>query len=242
MKTKDATPIRPEDTSGGGQRGSSGPTLQSGGQNQRWPTRGPGSSGCPEEARGGPPAQHFRAGDKIRGGPQGGRAPPGVWRRPEGVLRPNASERGTKSEVAHKGAGLLRVSGGGQRRSCGLLHTRHSALSGTSDCQYVQNVRSISPLPPHKGPMGTTAIAVGKPPALCDISSGCCFFPGPWTVPRSSLRMLRRVAAFCGLLRPMLLLVPFPRSRSPVVGVLGLLVPFPRSWSPVVGVPGLCWL
>ena len=34
--------------------------------------------------------------------------------------------------------------------------------------------------------------------------------------------MLRRVAAFCRLLRPVLLLVSFPRSRSPVVGVLGL--------------------
>ena len=57
---------------------------------------------------------------------------------------------------------------------------------------------------------------------LCDIPSGCCSFTGPWTVTRSSLRMLRRVAAFCWPLRPVLLLVSFPRSRSPVVGVLGL--------------------
>ena len=57
---------------------------------------------------------------------------------------------------------------------------------------------------------------------LCDIPSGCCFFTGPWTVTRSSLRMLRRVAAFRRPLRPVLLLVSFPRSRSPVVGVLGL--------------------
>ena len=56
---------------------------------------------------------------------------------------------------------------------------------------------------------------------LCDIPSGCCSFTGPWTA-RSSLRMLRRVAAFCRPLRPVLLLVSFPRSRSPVVGVLGL--------------------
>ena len=59
-------------------------------------------------------------------------------------------------------------------------------------------------------------------PPLCDIPSGCCSFTGPWTVTRSSLRMLRRVAAFCQPLPPVLLLVPFPRSRSPVVGVLGL--------------------
>ena len=31
---------------------------------------------------------------------------------------------------------------------------------------------------------------------LCDIPSGCCSFTGPWTVTRSSLRVLRRVAAF----------------------------------------------
>ena len=65
-------------------------------------------------------------------------------------------------------------------------------------------------------------ISLAPPPPLCDIPSGCCFFTGPWTVTRSSLRMLRRVAAFCRPLRPVLLLVSFPRSRSPVVGVLGL--------------------
>ena len=46
---------------------------------------------------------------------------------------------------------------------------------------------------------------------------------GPGQSP--ALRMLRRVAAFCQPLRPVLLLVLFPRSRSPVVGV-----------------PGLCWM
>ena len=60
------------------------------------------------------------------------------------------------------------------------------------------------------------------PPPPCDIPSGCCSFTGPWTVTRSSLRMLRRVAAFCRPLRPVLWLVLFPRLRSPVVGVLGL--------------------
>ena len=82
---------------------------------------------------------------------------------------------------------------------------------------------------------------------LCDIPSGCCSFTGPWTVTRSSLRMWRRVAAFCRPLRPVLLLVSFPRSRSPVVGVLGLCwmwhgVPFARQRRPVVGVLGMCWL
>ena len=31
---------------------------------------------------------------------------------------------------------------------------------------------------------------VRPPPPLCDIPSGCCSFTGPWTVTRSSLRML----------------------------------------------------
>ena len=56
---------------------------------------------------------------------------------------------------------------------------------------------------------------------LCDTPSGrCSFFTGPWTVTHSSLRMLRRVAAFCRPLQPVLLLLSFPRSRGPVVGVL----------------------
>ena len=63
---------------------------------------------------------------------------------------------------------------------------------------------------------------LAPPPPPCDIPSGCCFFTGPWTATRSSLRMLRRVAAFCRPLRPVLLLVSFPWSRSPVVGVPGL--------------------
>ena len=68
---------------------------------------------------------------------------------------------------------------------------------------------------------GRDALAGGATP-LCDIPSGCCSFTGPWTVTCPSLRMLRRVAAFCRPLRPVLLLVSFPRSRSPVVGVLRL--------------------
>ena len=56
--------------------------------------------------------------------------------------------------------------------------------------------------------------------------------------------MLCRVAAFCRPLRPVLLLVSFPRSRSPVVGVPGLCwtwrdVPFACQRRPVVGVPGV---
>ena len=67
-----------------------------------------------------------------------------------------------------------------------------------------------------------TGLAGQAIPPLCDIPSGCCSFTGPWTVTRSSLRMLRRVATFCRPLRPVLLLVSFLRSRSPAVGVPGL--------------------
>ena len=99
----------------------------------------------------------------------------------------------------------------------------------------------IFPTPPHP--------ACTHPPThpLWDIPSGCCFFTGPWTVTRSSLRMLRRGAAFCRSLRPVLLLVSFPRSPSPVVGVPGLgwmwqNVPFAHQRRPAVGVMGTCWL
>ena len=61
------------------------------------------------------------------------------------------------------------------------------------------------------------------PPPPCDIPSGCCSFTGPWTVTRSSLRMLRRVAAFC---QPGLCWmwhgVPFACQRRPVVSLLRL--------------------
>ena len=73
----------------------------------------------------------------------------------------------------------------------------------------------------HPPPPPRNSLERGGGTPLCD-SPGWYFFTGPWTVTRSSLRMLRRVAAFCRPLRPVLLLVSFPRSRSPVVGVLGL--------------------
>ena len=81
---------------------------------------------------------------------------------------------------------------------------------------------STFPPPPPTPPTPRGTESKARP--LCDIPLGRCFFMGPWTVTRSSLRMLRRVAAFCRPLRPVLLLVLFPRSRSPVVGVLGLCI------------------
>ena len=57
--------------------------------------------------------------------------------------------------------------------------------------------------------------------------------------------MLRRVAVFCRPLRPVLLLVSFPRSRSPVVGVPGVAgcavcaSAAPNSWR-IGGCAGCC--
>ena len=66
-------------------------------------------------------------------------------------------------------------------------------------------------------PVAAPELASGRP--RYDIPSG--FFTGPWTVTRSSLRVLRRANAFCRPLRPVPVAVLFPRSRSPVVGGLG---------------------
>ena len=93
-------------------------------------------------------------------------------------------------------------------------------------CGYPPRTRAAAvpmhhrPPPPHGPAQQSQCFA--PPPPPCDIPSGRCFFTGPWTVTRSSLHMLRPVAAFCRPLRPVLLLVSFPRSRSPVLGVLGL--------------------
>ena len=92
-------------------------------------------------------------------------------------------------------------------------------FSGQNLCSGASAPTSI--VPQNKGPGMETHFSPSPPP-LCDTPSGCCSFTEPWTVTRSSLRMLRRVNAFCRPLRPVLLLVSFPRSRSPVVGVLGL--------------------
>ena len=64
-------------------------------------------------------------------------------------------------------------------------------------------------------------VSPGPPRPLCDIPLGCGLFTRPWTVPRSSLRTLRRVTAFRRPLRRVLLVALFPRSRGPVVGAPG---------------------
>ena len=66
--------------------------------------------------------------------------------------------------------------------------------------------------PLSQAPGRGNAPLVAPPPPTCDIPSRCCFVTGPRAVTRSSLRMLRRVSALCRPLRPVLLLVSFPRS------------------------------
>ena len=106
------------------------PPLRSGGQNHRWPTTGqggyitPAASGVHTASERGPESEvahkwarwlhnpcrlggphRFRAGGRIRSGPQVGKVAgyttPAAW----GV--PTASERGAESEVAHKWARWL---------------------------------------------------------------------------------------------------------------------------------------
>ena len=77
------------------------PPLQSGGQNEKWPTSG--QSGCLAPAVSGIPTASERGG-KVRSGPQVGKVAtsPLPYR---GI--PTALERGAKSEVAHKWAKWL---------------------------------------------------------------------------------------------------------------------------------------
>ena len=77
------------------------PPLQSGGQNQKWPTKW--ANWLPHPCRIGEP-HRCRAGDKIRSGPQSGQI---GYLTPAVSGSPTAAERGTKSEVAHKWANWL---------------------------------------------------------------------------------------------------------------------------------------
>ena len=139
-----------------------------------------------------------------------------------------------------------------RRNSSSGPRASNGQRDGAQDGRGVARRRSTDPNPEQTPPVGWTNTAprtpknIGEqpprtqdsPPPPCDIPSGCCSFTGPWTLTRSSLRMLRWVAAFCRPLRPVLLLVSFPRSRSPIVGVPGLCwtwrdVPFVRQRRPV---------
>ena len=87
------------------------------------------------------------------------------------------------------------------------------------------------------GPAPLKRSPAPPPPPRVTFRRVVVFFTGPWTVTRSPLRMLRRVAAFWRPLRPVLLLVSFPHSRSRVAGVPGLCwmwrdVPFARQRRP----------
>ena len=126
------------------------PSLQSGGQNQKWPTSGQGGYITP--AASGYP-HRFRAWGKIRSGPQVGKLATSPLP-PRGI--PNASERGAKSEVAHKWArwlhhpcrlgGLPLLQSGGQNQkwpTSGQGGYITHAASGDSHCfRAVGKIRS----------------------------------------------------------------------------------------------------
>ena len=118
-------------------------------------------------------------------------------------------------------------------------------LPGSFDCfccpRTSVHLPPTVPLARHKG-----GLLRENPPSAAPPSPTC----GPTAIthagPRRQLPGSRRAAASCRPLRPVLLLVSFPRSQSPVVGVLGLCwmwrdVPFARQRRSIVGVPGLCW-
>ena len=118
--------------------------------------------------------------------------------------------------------------------------TRQQMAKGQHQNPFFSPAALLSHGTPFSTPPPPLSLGGSRDPP-CATLSGCCFFTGPWTVTRSSLRMLRRVAAFCRPLRPVLLLVSFPRSQSSVVGVPGLCwmwrdVPFARQRRPIVGV------
>ena len=78
------------------------PPLQSGGQNQNWPTSGQGGYITPPPPPGGsPPLQSGGQNQKWLGSGQGGYITPAAW----GIAC--ASKRGAESEVAHKWARWL---------------------------------------------------------------------------------------------------------------------------------------
>ena len=154
----------------------------------------------------------------IRGRGEGGRGRTG-----DGGARTRAlgrSDSGRGMEVLNARRQGRRVTS--QRRG------RQRSSPAAPDREVHAELRPPIPSQSPDNPPLTLAQSLAPPPCPspwhppCDIPSGCCSFTGPWTVTRSTLRMLRRVAAFCRPLRPVLLLVSFPRSRSPVVGVLGL--------------------
>ena len=114
------------------------------------------------------------------------------------------------------------------RTACCAPHGTQPATTGRALPAAVLHQPPHLPPPPPTCPNKRPDLPVSPPPP-CDSPSGCCFFAGPWTVARSSLRMLCRVAAFCRPLRLVLPLVSFPRSRSPSFAPPNL----PLSFCPV---------
>ena len=103
--------------------------------------------------------------------------------------------------------GGLKGRGGGSGATCHPPLPRPPARdhSTGSPCSFVATAGVLTDPVYHQRANGRGLL----PPPLCDIPSGCCFFTGPSTVARSSLRMLRWVAAFCWRRRRLFLLTAF---------------------------------
>ena len=82
--------------------------------------------------------------------------------------------------------------------------------------------RALLSEPPFQTPPPPSSWELKRAPCVTFV--GLLFLHGPWTVTDSSLRVLRRAAAFCRPLRPVFLLVSLLRWRIPGIGVLGVVL------------------
>ena len=105
----------------------------------------------------------------LKGGGSTPHAPP----HPRGALEVKGSHRGLRNRLGRRLEEVAKAVGGGYCR-LQIPFSLALAVRGT--------------VAGHR--LGALEGGGGGYP-LCDIPSGCCFFTGPWTVTRSSLRMLR---------------------------------------------------
>ena len=174
------------------------PPLQSGGQNQKWPTKW--ARWLHHPCRLGDP-RRFRAGGKVRSGPQMGKvatsplphrgSPPlqsggqnhkwpingqGGYITPAASGIPTASERGAKSEVAHKWARWL-------HHPCRLGDPRRFRAGGKIRSGPQMGKVATSPLPPRGSPPLQSGGQSQKWPTS---GQGGCITPAASGIPTAS--------------------------------------------------------
>ena len=151
------------------------PPLQSGGQNQNWPTSGQGAYITP--AASGVPTASER-GDRIGSGPQVGKVatsplPPGG-----GGGEATLPSGGTESEVAHKWARWL-------QHPCRLGDPHRFRAGGRIRIGRLVGKVATSPLPPRRSPPLQSG---GQNPKWPTSWQGSYITPAAWGVPTASKR------------------------------------------------------